>query len=275
MARLLIGLVLSGIATALPAAELVFIQGQENGQGVLRIRNAECFAIVPEHVVGHGLGLFVVTADRTQAPAEISSSFGEDIAILRVHSRGKIDCGVGWLASTDLDTSLQKAVSAGQTGTIVRVRATGGVESYPVRFHAYDDRYVDIVPLGEDITLFQGISGSRLLLDGLPVGMVMSVDAEQGLVRAYRQDALAHLVSRFFDTAGPTQMPAIEQPIEPLKTRAMISIRTAIREEPSAWSPVVRWLRVGHVIEITGKVKGAPWLRTEEGYVSVNGATLQ
>ncbi|MFD2191666.1 SH3 domain-containing protein [Pistricoccus aurantiacus] len=271
----LVGVVLGLSFTLALASEPVLVQGEENGQGVLRVRNGECFAIVPEHVVGYGLNLFVAAADRTRASAEVENTFGDDIAIIRVHAQGRLDCGTGWTASPGLDARLRSAVAEGKTASIIRVRATGGLESYPVRVHGYDDRYIEVAPLGSDITIFQGVSGSRLLLGGLPAGMVMSVDSELGLIRVYRQDALTHLVARFFDTSGPRQMPAIDQPVEPLIAKAMATARTPIREEPSLWSPVVRWLLVGQSVAITGKVKGLPWLRTEEGYVRVNDMSMR
>ncbi|RCV87957.1 SH3 domain-containing protein [Billgrantia montanilacus] len=262
------------LATVLAAsAAPVLVQGEEVGQGVLRVRSGECFAIVPEHVIGFGLGLSVMSAGRVWAPASLETTYGDDIAVIRVASQGKITCGTGWPVIDSLDATLTDAVSRSRQGAILRVRETGGIVSYPVHFTGVDDRHVEVRPVDQVDEAFKGVSGSQLLLDGMPVGMVLAI--EDGVVRAYRHDALSHLVARFFQASGPSQLPASQLPVEPHDGVAIVTERTAIREEPSQWSPVVRWLSVGQSVEITGKVTGLPWWQTREGYVRVRNTTAR
>lgn len=255
------------------SASPVLVEGEEVGQGVLRVRSGECFAIVPEHVVGFGLGLSVMSVGRVWAPASLETTFGDDIAVIRVASQGKITCGMGWPSTDNLDATLTDAVSHSRQGVILRVRETGGIVSYPVRFTGVDDRYVEVSPVDREGEAFKGVSGSQLLLDGMPVGMVLVT--EDGVVRAYRHDALSHLMSRFFQTSGPTQLPPSDLPMEPHGGEAIVTERTAIREEPSQLSPVVRWLSVGQSVEVTGKVTGLPWWQTREGYIRVRSTTMR
>lgn len=268
--RCMVGIYLS-LMTALAAASPVLIQGEEVGQGILRVRSGECFAIVPEHVIGFGLGLSVMSVGRVWAPASLETTFGDDIAVIRVASQGKITCGTGWPVNDNLDSTLTEAVSRSRQGLILRVRETGGIVSYPVLFTGMDDRYVEVRAVEQEHEAFKGVSGSQLLLDGMPVGMVLAT--EEGVVRAYRHDALSHRVARFFKTSGPSQLPPSNLPVEPLSGEAIVTARTAIREEPSQWSPVVRWLRVGQSVEMTGKVTGVPWWQVREGYVRVRNTT--
>ncbi|WP_141243410.1 SH3 domain-containing protein [Vreelandella boliviensis] len=257
------------IASAAP----VLVQGEEVGQGVLRVRSGECFAIVPEHVIGFGLGLSVMSTGRVWASASLESTFGDDIAVIRVASQDKITCGMGWPVIDNLNATLAEAVASNRQGTILRVRETGGIVSYPVRFTGMDDRYVEVRAIDPVDEAFKGVSGSQLLLDGSPVGMVLTTG--DGSVNAYRHDALSHLVARFFQTSGPTQLPPSSLPVEPHDGLAIVTERTAIREEPSQWSEVVRWLSVGQSVEVTGKVAGLPWWQTREGYLRVRSTTMR
>lgn len=239
------------------SAAPVLVLGEEVGQGVLRVRSGECFAIVPEHVIGFGLGLRVMSAGRVWAPASLETTFGDDIAVIRVASQGRITCGMGWPIIDTPEAILTEAVSRGRQGSILRVRETGGIVSYPVRFTGVNDRYVEVRAVDQESEAFKGVSGSQLLLDGMPVGMVLAI--EDGVISAYRHDALSHLIARFFQTSGPGQLPPSDLPVEPHGGVAIVTEHTAIREEPSQLSPVVRRLSVGQSIEVTGKVTGLPW----------------
>lgn len=263
------------LLTAVPMAYAapVLVQGEEIGQGVLRVRSGECFAIVPEHVIGFGLGLRVMSAGRVWAPASLETTFGDDISVIRVESQGKITCGMGWPVIDNLDEILTEAVSRSLQGAILRIRETGGVVAYPVHFIGMDDRYVEVRTVDQVDEAFKGFSGSQLLLDGQPVGMVLSTD--NGLVKAYRHDALSHLVGRFFKSSGPGQLPPSDLPVESHNSVAIVTARTAIREEPSPWSPVVRWLNVGQSVKVIGKVTGLPWWQTRDGYVRVRNTTAR
>lgn len=265
----LMGGLLMGISLPL-AAEAVLVRGVEQGQGVLRPRGGECFAITPQHVVGLGMGLTVVNADRIRAPAEPLTNFGDDIAVIRVAAEGRMACGRGWPRKKPLDDLLQRAVSRGRDGVILRVRDTGGLESHAVRFSAVDDRHVEVTLLTPDSEAFRGISGSRLLLDGRPVGMVLTT--ERGAIRAYRQDALDQRIGDFFAVDDSPLSPSA-LPLEPRRGQVMATARTAVREEPTPWSPVVRWLEVGQSVELSGKVNGRPWWQVPGGYVRVRDTT--
>jgi hypothetical protein len=273
MRQCLVGGYLLLATTVSASADPVLVQGEEVGQGVLRVRSGECFAIVPEHVIGFGLGLRVMSAGRVWAQASLETTFGDDIAVIRVASQGKITCGTGWPVIDNLDATLTDAVSHSRQGSILRVRETGGIVSYPVLFTGLDDRHVEVRTVDQGDEAFKGVSGSQLLLNGMPVGMVLTTS--NGVVRAYRQDALSHLLARFFQTSGPSQLPPSDLPVEAHDGMAIVTARTAIREEPSQWSPVVRWLSVGQSIEITGKVTGLPWWQTREGYVRVRNTTAR
>ncbi|MEQ5802004.1 hypothetical protein [Halomonas sp. H10-9-1] len=262
MRTLRIGMLAGLLSVAAPAlaAEGVLVSGVEEGQGLLRARGGECFAITPQHVVGlGGSGLSVINAERTRAPAERLTDFGDDIAVVRVEAEGRMTCGRGWPRSDSLAPLLSEAVRQGRLGSLLRVRPTGGLESYAVRFSAVEGRHVEVTPLQQDGGAFEGISGSRLMLDGRLVGMVLTT--VQGVVRAYRLDALERLVADVFDSP-----PAL--PLAPRRGRVIATTRTAIRESPDAWSPALRWLEVGQSIELRGKVQGRPWWQTKVTCVS-------
>ncbi|WP_152483482.1 hypothetical protein [Halomonas sp. THAF5a] len=261
-------MVLGGLMMAFgwPAlADPVLVAGLEYGQGVLRARSGECFAVTPKHVVGVGLGLEIVTTNRVRAPAELVTDLGDDIAVIRVDASGRLPCGMGWPRAESLGSTLQDAVTQGRQGVILRVRETGGIEAFGVRFASLAPRYIEVRPLSPDAEAFKGMSGSQLMLEGQPVGMVL--DTEAGLIRAYRQDALNDRIKDFFTIPGIHRLPPSDLPIEPFKGSAVITTRTDVREAPSPWSPAHRSLSVGERIELNGKVVGLPWYRTPEGFV--------
>lgn len=253
--------------SAVQAAEGVLVSGATQGQGTLRARSGECFAITPQHVVGlGGVGLTVTNAERVQAPAQHLGDYGDDIALLRVDATGRMTCGSTWPRSESLDERLEEAVRHGRQGTLLRVRPTGGLESHAVRFSALEAQHVEVTLLSPNSEAFQGISGSRLLLDGLPVGMVL--ETFQGTIRAYRQDALNRRIQQFF-AADMGPIPAGDLPLEARSGRVMVTARTTVRESPTPFSKAVRRLEVGQSIELRGKVKGRPWWQTPDGYVRV------
>lgn len=268
--RYILCAILAGLLLTLKgvqAAEGVLVSGATQGQGTLRARSGECFAITPQHVVGlGGVGLTVTNAERVQAPAQHLTNYGDDIAVIRVDAAGRLTCGSTWPRSEPLDERLEEAVRKGRQGTLLRVRPTGGVESHAVRFTALESRHVEVTLLTPNSEAFQGISGSRLLLDGSPVGMVL--ETFQGTIRAYRQDALNRRIQQFFAAdLGP--MPAGDHPLEARSGRVMVTTRTTVRESPTPFSRAVRRLEVGQSIELQGKVKGRPWWQTPDGYVRV------
>lgn len=254
-------------AGSVQAAEAVLVNGATQGQGTLRARSGECFAITPQHVVGHGgVGLTVTNAERVRAPAQHLGDYGDDIALLRVDARGRMTCGATWPRSEPLDELLEEAVRLGRQGTLLRVRPTGGIESHAVRFTALEPRHVEVVLITHNSEAFQGISGSRLLLEGRPVGMVLKTI--QDTIRVYRQDALNRRLEAFF-AGGIGPIPAGDLPLEPRQGRVVVTTRTTVRESPTPFARAVRRLEIGQSIELLGKVKGRPWWQTAEGYVRV------
>ncbi|MBZ9556914.1 MULTISPECIES: hypothetical protein [unclassified Modicisalibacter] len=219
-----------------------------------------------------GLDLEAVNADRTRAPAEALTNFGDDIAVIRVEAEGRLTCHSNWPRPDSLEERLHTAVAQGHKGVVLRIRETGGIESLPVRFTALDDRHIEAAPLILDREGFKGISGSQLLLDGRLVGIVLELTGKGRFIRAYRKDALDQRINGFF-AVGPPRMPTTALPVEIQHGHVMTTARTAVRQQPTPWSPVVRWLEVGESIELRGKVSGRPWWQTTEGYVRVRNTT--
>lgn len=262
------------MACALPALSApVLVEGLEFGQGVLRARSGECFAITPHHVVGLGIGIAVITPDRVRAPAELVTDFGDDIALIRVDARGRMGCGRGWPRPEPLDSLLRDAVNQGRQGVVLRVRETGGVEAHSVHFVAVDHRHIDVTLTATGSEAFKGMSGSQLLLQGQPVGMVLGTEA--GRIRAYRQDALNERIGRFFASDGSHRLRPLDLPIEPRQGMAVVTTRTPIREAPDPMSRASHWLEVGQRVELIGKVVDRPWYQTPDGFIRTADTTVR
>ena len=130
--RALLLVALATAAPALAATPPVFVEARENGQGLLRERNGECFVVTPEHVVA-GSEEITVVAPGGSMRARMDTTFGADVAVRsRVVDRGRFGCGHAWDEGADLDALLTDATD----GVLVTTTQTGAVPRRFVRIVA-------------------------------------------------------------------------------------------------------------------------------------------
>jgi hypothetical protein len=179
--------------SAKPDAEAgVHIQARQTGQGVLRGRGAECFVVTPHHVVEGSTEAVRVSGGRSaQAKAEVSRQLPGDLAILRVDAAGSLPC-VDWAPPDDLPALLR-----GQSaGTLSMREADGSQTLMPVTFRGIDDEAIFVRPTRPDDQISKSMSGGSLLVNGIVVGMLLSVDNGVGYV--YQIDDIVRVSAGFF-----------------------------------------------------------------------------
>lgn len=267
----ILGLIcLVGLSRA-EASEPVMVTAKQQGQGVLRANRDQCLLVAPDHVLGTGYAITLTDRHRVLAEADRLTTIGPDLGIARVRPGPQLDCFAP-RPIQDLGEVLDTAVMRQSLGTLLRVRETGGIETFAVRFSGLDQHYVHVTPTTPGVTLQKGISGSQLLLEGDPVGMVQTIDSVANSISAYRFDALQHLLSYSYPQPESTdETPSVRKidkdGASAPNTLVIATTRTAIREQPDRWSHVIRWLETGEATRVQGKVQGIPWLMTADGYI--------
>ncbi len=186
-------LMLATAQSARPAGEAgVYIQARQTGQGVLRGRGAECFVVTPYHVVEGATGAVRVVGGRSsQAKAEVLRQLPGDLAILRVDTAGALPCA-DWAPPEDL-SALLRGQSA---GTLSMREADGSQTLMPVTFRGIDDEMIFVRPTRPDDQISKSMSGGSLLVNGVVVGMLLSVDG--GVGQVYQMDDIMRVSAEFF-----------------------------------------------------------------------------
>ena len=170
----------------------VHVQAGQAGQGMLRGRGTECFVVTPYHVVeGSSEAVRVVGVRSSQARAEVVRQLPGDLAILRVEGVGGLPCAE-WTPPEDLPGLLR-----GQgAGTLSMREADGSQTLLPVTFRGIDDEAIFVRPSRPDDQISKSMSGGSLLVNGVVVGMLLSVDAGVGYV--YQIDDMMRVSAGFF-----------------------------------------------------------------------------
>jgi hypothetical protein len=191
-------LAMAGAAqSAKPDSEAgVHIQARQTGQGVLRGRGPEWFVVTPYHVVeGSSDAVRVVGGRSSQAKGEVVRQLPGDLAILRVDAAGTLPCG-DWTPPDDLQALLR-----GQSaGTLSMREADGSQTLMPVTFRGIDDEMIFVRPTRSDDQISKSMSGGSLLVNGVVVGMLLSVDG--GVGNVYQVDDIMRVSAGFFSPAA-------------------------------------------------------------------------
>lgn len=238
----------------------MFVEATENGQGLLRERNGECFVVTPKHVVEGSGDVTVVAAGRLEAAGRLDTTFTEDVAILRVVDRGRFACGAPWDEAHGLEAVLGEALD----GVLVTTTATGAVQRRFVRIVGWAHGSIRVRPATDGDALFQTLSGGLLEIGGRPAGMLLSVNATSGAGTVLRMDHLSGIVRGFFDVRPADALAtASGYTLRPLRFRAMAAERTRIFLQPDRMSATLATLDVGQTFEVTGQVNERLWFRIE------------
>lgn len=191
---LLLALSMSSPLAAAPAQ--AYIRAGEHGQALLMSRLGECYAITPKHVIGDGLFATLVGGGpgAPQGDGDLLQTFGYDLSILHASGAVARQCGD---ALTDVP-ALGELLSTAGSGIVVSVNGDGSISRRNVTFTDVGLVYLRVRPRTGDDQLFKGLSGSLVLADKQPVGILMAVDPETGEGRALRFDRAIETLRPFF-----------------------------------------------------------------------------
>jgi hypothetical protein len=190
------------------AAEPVFVQSQEDGQGFLRQRGSDCYLITPQHVLGPERSAELVGERAERYQGILERSYDPDLAILRVPDRS--DCPSRFPDGGALRELLRNTSSA----RLLTRSASGAVRQTGVEIIASDERFIRIRARSGE-RLFRGMSGSPLMIGRSTAGMLQSVDADSGSGTVLRQDYMSRVLESWFPQVYEPSRPHITNRVRP------------------------------------------------------------
>lgn len=182
----------------------------EIGQGFL-VRYAEqCHLIMPTHVAAQG-GVNLRREGLQPVFGALSNEqdLGDDISLFDVEGVGDRLCGE---SLSVLPRAVDAALRGVGTAHMRFVNGDGTTGSMAVAIVDNDlSTHLRIKPVLEGERISRGMSGSRLVANGVPVGMLLSVNARSGVGTILRQDALIRKVEAFLrqDRQPKVALPAV------------------------------------------------------------------
>ncbi len=199
------------------AAEQALVTTQEAaaleiGQAFLAHYGPQCYAIMPTHVAQEAARPALLREGVPPLLGEThdAADLGGDIGVARVSGAVAAQCGSGALT---MQRSIDRLLQQGRLATLRSVNGDGTVAQLAVAIVDDDGRgTLRVQPTHPDNPIRKGLSGSLLMIDGVTVGMLLSVHADSGIGTVARIDSLmakvdAHLMSRAPPTAD-TRKPA-------------------------------------------------------------------
>ena len=255
---LLLLILLQMFRTAEAIPPQAFLSAGEHGQAVLMSRLNECYAVTPAHVIGDGFFATLVggSSSRPRGEADLLQRFGYDLAVLRV--TGAISDGCDF--DLGAPSSLDRVLSTAGSGLIVSVNSDGSLSRRNVRVSDVGLLYLRVSPVGPESQLFKGLSGSLLVLNDAPAGILMSVDPQSGEGKVLRFDRAVETVRPFFGMKTGS----------PITTTVLPEVADASEDNLAA--TVERWsspalsaeYRVSNLIDEIGA--GTGWLAAAQGF---------
>ena len=200
---LLVCLVLSPGVSPVSAQEGVHVRaGSDEGRGVLRARQLECFVVTPGHVVEKAPeDLVVTTSDGARWEADLEALYEPDLAVLRVPRLGACD---EWNVPEGFDGFLRQYLA----GVLEIPAPTGGSGALGVQFRFQDAEVVVVRPSDARDEIAKMMSGSSLFVldQGKKVfaGMLLNLSeaqADEGVI--LQADNMIRILDAFFPVAGP------------------------------------------------------------------------
>lgn len=194
---------LSGVAPVAAQQAVVTTQDAsalEIGQAFLAHHGGQCYAILPTHVVTEA-GRPALRREGTQGLLGESidhADLGDDLSLARVAGGISSDCGTSALS---IRRAVERLLQQGRLGTLRSVNGDGTVAQLGVTIVDDDGRgTLRVQPTHQGNPIRKGLSGSLLLIDGVSVGMLLSVNARSGIGTVVRIDTLmakvdAHLMN--------------------------------------------------------------------------------
>lgn len=246
------------LATA-PAYGQVFVRASDEGRGMLRARSGECFLITPYHVVEYVDRVTLVGLGRREAEAQLETTYQEDVALLRVSRSTPMDCGGPW----DDGSGLGDRITSASRGILQSMEGSGELRRRPVDIvSAGDAVFIQIREVNPEDRLYQGLSGSVLLIGSRPAGMLMGMDPSTGAGIVMRLDHLSNLTRSFFDIrSADGEADAGTYLVEEERFTGLVLERASLMDRPDRLGSSLGTVAVGSTLQVTGRVVERLWFR--------------
>lgn len=249
----------------------------EIGQAFLAHYGPQCYAIMPTHVIHEAARPALLREGTPPLLGETRDAvdLGSDIGIAEVSGGITAECGSGALT---LQRSVDRLLQQGRIGTLRSVNGDGTLAQLPVAIVDDDGSgTLRVQPTRPDSPIRKGLSGSLLMIDGVTVGMLLSVHARKGIGTVARIDRLMAKVDAFL-----MSRPAPAAVGKPVGVKAA---RGGLKPRVTAWSalPLDDSRRA---VNLTAGDDALPWasqpsswpvtidLQGGDGVVVLNGVVL-
>lgn len=194
---LLFLLMLLNISFAL-AQETVYIEANEFGRGIIKPRAAECFAIVPLHIVEGNSNIEIIGEKNAKTKGELIQATANDLAIVRTTMGAELYCE-DWKVDGSYDRILENSVEG-----FLKIRQNdGGFKLIQVDIKEVNESNITIEPKKSNDVFSKGMSGSTLFtnVDGekICLGMLMEIDSENNEGYIFQLDDILANLHDFFD----------------------------------------------------------------------------
>jgi len=178
-----------------------FVEAGEIGQGFLVKRLDSCYLITPEHVVNDAFFASITTgtASRSQGDATAIQTLGYDLAIMGVTGNAQQQCGATYTNFVDTTANILKSLKSATQLSVSTIGPDGSRSLTPASIASVDLLRLYIQPKDANTPFLQGMSGSLVYFDDVPVGMLQSVDSSTAQGVVLRIDRLLETINPFFN----------------------------------------------------------------------------
>jgi len=174
------------------AQQVVYVSGDDNGQGILRLSQDNCYLIAPKHVIGFASEISLINSYRQKVNAIAESEYPPDISVSKLTD--KASCSKQWPSSRWINNAIANIENA----ALISRQADGSLKRRFVLISEFDDMWLKVRTKYTDETLFQGLSGSALSTDGKLLGQLISIDTNTSIGMVLRQDFIDSVLKNRF-----------------------------------------------------------------------------
>ena len=182
------------------------------GQAYLTRYAGHCIALLPAHVgTETRVPAFLGEGNSELGEADAVSDLGDDLAVARVSGSITRDCGN---SISTISRAVDKLLSRQGLATLRSVNSDGTLANISVTVVDNDGEiYLHVRPTNDRVQIRKGHSGSLLIVNGRPVGMLLSVSARHGVGKVLRFDQLlaraeSHMAKSVRNGSGGEDRPA-------------------------------------------------------------------
>lgn len=177
--------------------------GDQIGRGIAVTRGADCYVIVPQHVMADPVTFRVIGKQRRESAASRGpTNKNWDIGALKIKNPTAV-CGKDYYL---VAINLSEHLKAKQRVVLHVPQPDGLITEIAAHISGWDDNYITITTEGTGAVLHEGLSGSMLHVAGQLAGMLISVDTAHGnLGTVMRVERMHAAIGNFTPLFPPPQ----------------------------------------------------------------------